>query len=93
MIYFFTHLLSRRNLQNTMEAAPEAGSMCRSGLTGPGSSEPSSNLNLLSTAVMLRERHGMSIFVQGLTPKMMQAGVNHSVTFYIYDLIVNTFSP
>ena len=49
-------------------------------------------LNLFSTAVMLREQHGMGIFVKGITPKMMQAGVNHSVTFYVYDLILKMFS-
>lgn len=60
-----------------------------------GSLTPESprDMNLFSTALMLRERHGMGIFVQGMTPKMMQAGVNHSITFFIYDLIVNTFSP
>lgn len=49
-------------------------------------------LNLFSTAVMLRKQHGMGIFVKGITPKMMQAGVNHSVTFYVYNLILNIFS-
>jgi hypothetical protein len=41
---------------------------------------------------MLKEQHGMGIFVKGITPKMMQAGVNHSVTFYVYDLILRMFS-
>jgi hypothetical protein len=49
-------------------------------------------LNLFSTALMLKEQHGMGIFVKGITPKMMQAGVNHSVTFYVYDLILKMFS-
>jgi hypothetical protein len=77
-----------RNLQNTMCAAPTAASWGESAV-GEG---PLSH-NLLTTAVMLRERHGMGIFVKGMTPKMMQAGVSHSVTFYVYDLILKTFSP
>ena len=54
--------------------------------------ETHKRLNLFSTALMLREQHGMGIFVKGITPKMMQAGVNHSVTFYVYDLILKIFS-
>ena len=41
---------------------------------------------------MLRKRHGMGIFVRGIAPKMLQAGVNHSITFYVYDLILNMFA-
>lgn len=89
--YFFE--LTLRNLQNTIETVPVVDSWSGSSMTGTKAAEPPKNLNLFSTALMLRERHGMGIFVQGMTPKMMQAGVNHSVTFFIYDLIVNTFSP
>jgi hypothetical protein len=91
--FLFATGLIHRNLQNTIDAAPVADSRSGSSVTGPQASGPPRNMNLFSTALMLRERHGMGIFVKGMTPKMMQAGVNHSVTFYIYDLIVNTFSP
>ena len=87
-------ICSISNLQNTMCAAPSAVS------SDENSAEDSDPLpkktpdrNLLTTAVMLRERHGMGVFVKGMTPKMMQAGVSHSVTFYVYDLILRTFSP
>lgn len=92
-IFSFVIELTRRNLQNTIETVPVVDSWSGSSMTGTKAAESPKNLNLFSTALMLRERHGMGIFVQGMTPKMMQAGVNHSITFFIYDLIVNTFSP
>lgn len=36
----------------------------------------------------LYEEGGIGAFFDGLTPKMLRAAVNHSVTFYLYDLIM-----
>jgi hypothetical protein len=41
----------------------------------------------LTTAAMLYQQYGAGVFVKGLVPKMMQAGVNHAVTFSVYDFI------
>lgn len=73
------------NLQNIVSSVP---TVAATGQHQPQISQP----NLLSTAIMLRERHGMGIFVRGMTPKMLQAGLNHAVTFYVYDLILGIFS-
>lgn len=37
----------------------------------------------------LYRREGIGGFWNGLTPKMLRAAVNHSVTFFTYDLIMN----
>jgi hypothetical protein len=82
-----------RNLQNIVTTAPLAVGDNNDFLEhNNGVLQTHKQLNLFSTALMLKEQHGMGIFVKGITPKMMQAGVNHSVTFYVYDLILKMFS-
>ena len=51
-----------------------------------GSSEGSSALEVTK---QLYSDRGVRGFFDGLTPKMLRAAINHSVTFYIYDLILN----
>jgi hypothetical protein len=82
-----------RNLQNIVTTAPRAVGNNNDFLEHNNAVlQTRKQLNLFSTALMLKEQHGMGIFVKGITPKMMQAGVNHSVTFYVYDLILRMFS-
>jgi solute carrier family 25 carnitine/acylcarnitine transporter 20/29 len=35
---------------------------------------------------------GIGAFFDGLTPKMLRAALNHSVTFFIYDLVLKALS-
>lgn len=52
-----------------------------------GSSEGGSALEV--TKQLYNDR-GIRGFFDGLTPKMLRAAINHSVTFYIYDLILHS---
>ena len=53
--------------------------------------ESSESLGFLETAVSLQQKFGWGIFYEGVQPKLLRAAVNHSVTFYIYNLIINFF--
>jgi solute carrier family 25 carnitine/acylcarnitine transporter 20/29 len=44
--------------------------------------------NLVNTAVSLYKEFGINIFFDGISPKLLRAAVNHSVTFFIYDLLL-----
>ena len=46
--------------------------------------------NIWQTAVALQEEFGFGIFFDGISPKLLRAAVNHSVTFFVYDLILRT---
>lgn len=48
------------------------------------------NQNVWQTAVSLQEEFGFGIFFDGISPKLLRAAVNHSVTFFVYDLILRT---
>lgn len=39
-------------------------------------------------AKTLYQERGIGGFFDGLTPKMLRAAVNHSVTFYVYDIVL-----
>ena len=41
-------------------------------------------------AVLLKNKHGYGIFVDGLSPKLARAAVNHAVTFFVYDVILRS---
>lgn len=41
----------------------------------------------MATAKQLYEEGGIGAFFDGLTPKMLRAGVNHSITFWVYDIL------
>jgi len=47
----------------------------------------SDNLGMLDMAIQLFKSGGLAVFYEGITPKLIRAAVNHSVTFYVYDLI------
>ena len=42
----------------------------------------------IETAIYLFNTFGFRVFFDGIQPKLYRAAVNHSVTFYIYDLIM-----
>jgi len=46
----------------------------------------------ITVTKMLYEKGGIGAFFDGLTPKMIRAAVNHSVTFFVYDLVMRTLS-
>jgi len=50
-------------------------------------SDGSQNVSALDITKQLYDDRGIRGFFDGLTPKMLRAAVNHSVTFYIYDKI------
>lgn len=52
---------------------------------GSGSSK---NYDSLQVAKTLYQERGIGGFFDGLTPKMLRAAVNHSVTFYVYDIVL-----
>eukprot|EP00547_Thalassionema_nitzschioides_P000192 CAMPEP_0194213720 /NCGR_PEP_ID=MMETSP0156-20130528/14515_1 /TAXON_ID=33649 /ORGANISM="Thalassionema nitzschioides, Strain L26-B" /LENGTH=337 /DNA_ID=CAMNT_0038941817 /DNA_START=144 /DNA_END=1155 /DNA_ORIENTATION=- len=51
-------------------------------------SDGSEQYNSWQVAKQLYQDRGISGFFDGLTPKMLRAAVNHSVTFYVYDIIL-----
>mgnify|MGYP006128648067 FL=1 len=46
------------------------------------------DMNFGETFNYLKETFGPGVFWDGLTPKLIRAAVNHSVTFTVYDLII-----
>jgi solute carrier family 25 carnitine/acylcarnitine transporter 20/29 len=57
---------------------------------GLGLSSPENNSNLWETAVALHGKFGFGIFFDGISPKLLRAAVNHSVTFFVYDNIIRS---
>lgn len=51
-------------------------------------SDGSEDISALAVAKELFEERGIGGFFDGLTPKMLRAAVNHSVTFYVYDIVL-----
>lgn len=49
--------------------------------------------NAVEVARELFEERGVGAFFDGLTPKMLRAAVNHSVTFFCYDLAMQALAP
>ena len=47
--------------------------------------------NLWNTAVALQKEFGFRIFFDGISPKLLRAAVNHSVTFFVYDFMLRSF--
>ena len=43
----------------------------------------------LEVAIYLNDRYGPGVFYEGLNPKLIRAAVNHSVTFAVFQLIVD----
>ena len=50
------------------------------------------NPTTLEVATYLYQRFGISVFFDGLTPKLIRASVNHSVTFAIFNAIMDRFT-
>jgi Mitochondrial carrier protein len=46
------------------------------------------SMSMLETALELKEKGGLGIFYDGITPKLIRASLNHGVTFYLYDNIM-----
>ena len=44
----------------------------------------------IETAIYLFNTFGLGVFFDGIQPKLYRAAVNHSVTFYIYELIMKS---
>lgn len=47
--------------------------------------------SMLSTALEIAKRGGVGAFYDGITPKLIRASINHSVTFFVYDFILRCF--
>jgi hypothetical protein len=47
--------------------------------------------NLYEAIRELYSKHGPQVFVKGITPKLLQAGVAHSVTFFAYEHLKEFF--
>jgi solute carrier family 25 carnitine/acylcarnitine transporter 20/29 len=54
-----------------------------------GTEESSSAIDV---SIQLFQDRGIGAFFDGITPKMLRAAVNHSVTFFIYDFIFNALT-
>jgi solute carrier family 25 carnitine/acylcarnitine transporter 20/29 len=46
-----------------------------------------SNPSTLDVARYLNRKFGPGVFYEGILPKMVRAGVNHAVTFFVFELI------
>ena len=45
-----------------------------------------------AVATQIYKTGGIGAFFDGLTPKMLRAALNHSVTFYLYDIIMKSWT-
>lgn len=45
-------------------------------------------MSALETASDLYQTGGLGVFFDGITPKMLRAGVCNSVNFYLYDIMM-----
>jgi solute carrier family 25 carnitine/acylcarnitine transporter 20/29 len=55
-------------------------------------SDGSDDISGLKVAKQLFEERGIRGFFDGLTPKMLRAAVSHSVTFYVYDIMLRALT-
>lgn len=44
---------------------------------------------LVDMAIYLYNTQGIGVFYDGINPKLLRAAINHGVTFYVYDFIIN----
>ena len=49
----------------------------------------SSSESAIDVAIQLYRDEGIQVFFNGLTPKMLRASVNHAVTFWVYDMVID----
>ena len=71
-----------------MQVADVAESISESTVSSSSSSS-STEGSFMQTAQGLYNKGGVSIFFDGLSPKMLRAAVNHAVTFFTYDLLLH----
>lgn len=55
-------------------------------------SDGSDKLNSIEVAKQLYQERGIGGFFDGLSSKMLRAAVNHSITFYVYDILMTILS-
>lgn len=55
-------------------------------------SDGADKANSIEIAQKLYQERGIGGFFDGLSPKMLRAAVNHSVTFYVYDILMTTLT-
>jgi solute carrier family 25 carnitine/acylcarnitine transporter 20/29 len=48
-----------------------------------------SSESAIDVAIQLYKDEGIQGYFNGLTPKMLRASVNHAVTFWVYDLVID----
>lgn len=48
--------------------------------------------SMVGVMAVLYKYFGFNIFVDGITPKLIRAGVNHSVTFTLFGVIMNEYT-
>ena len=75
-------IIAYRNMQNTQGSGND-----------PQADSSAFGQTMLSTAVELARRGGLSAFYDGITPKLIRASINHSVTFFVYDFLINKVFP
>ena len=46
------------------------------------------NKSMIGVMAVLYKYFGVNIFIDGITPKLIRAGVNHSVTFTMFGVII-----
>lgn len=44
----------------------------------------------MDVAIEIYQEGGFGAFYNGITPKLLRAAINHSVTFYVYGLVMNS---
>lgn len=54
--------------------------------------EGGEDVSAIDVAIELYKEEGIEAFFNGLTPKMIRASVNHSVTFWVYDLVMKALA-
>lgn len=74
-------MIERMQVADVVESISES--------TVSSSSSSSTQGNFIQTAQGLYNKGGVSIFFDGLSPKMLRAAVNHAVTFFTYDLLLH----
>ncbi|KAL3800408.1 hypothetical protein ACHAW5_009086 [Stephanodiscus triporus] len=54
-----------------------------------GGGDANNKGSAVDVAIQLYRDEGIGAFFNGLTPKMLRASVNHAVTFWVYDLVMD----
>ena len=76
-------------MQNTQGSGSNQQTASMSSSSSSSSDSSAFGQTMLSTALELAKRGGLSAFYDGITPKLIRASINHSVTFFVYDFLIN----